>query len=156
MTNRQWTEEQKREASERMKAKNESKKKSEVNSRIRVPVGANRDVTAVRTTPDGYIDRWVNDEPGRINLLKKAGYELVESAQVGDEGVDGTHSESGVVSRDMGKGVIAYLMRQRNEYYEEDQTEKQKIIDENEEIIRRNKNDEKNDGRYGEVKIGRN
>lgn len=155
MTTRQWTDEQKKEASDRMKAKNEAKKKVEVNARIRIPIGAQRDITAVYDTPEGYCDRWVNDNPGRVEQFKRAGYELVETAQVGNEGVDGTHSEEGVVSRDMGKGVTAYLMRQRKEYFEADQAEKQIHIDRTEESIRRRKNDETNDGQYGEVKIGR-
>lgn len=155
MTTRQWTDEQKKEASERMKAKNEAKKKAEISARVRIPVGAGRDITVVRDTPEGYCDRWVNDNPGRIEQFKRAGYELVEKAQVGDEGVDGTHSESGVVSRDMGKGVTAYLMRQRKDYFEADKAEKLAKIDKTEEAIQRNKNDNRNDGQYGEVTIGR-
>jgi len=150
---RQWTDEQKQAARERMQKRNEAKKTAEVKSSMRIPVGGRRDITSVDTTPEGYIDRWVNDNPGRIEKFKRAGYELVESAEVGDSSVDGTHNENGVVSRDMGKGVTAYLMRQRKDYFLADQAEKQKIVDETEESLRRDKSDKRDDNTYGEVKI---
>lgn len=150
---RQWTDEQKQAASERMKQMNEAKKTAETRARVRIPIGARRDITAVRDTPEGYIDRWVNDEPGRIQRFKEAGYELVQSASVGDSGVDGTHNQDGVVSRNMGKGVTSYLMRQRKDYYSEDQAEKQKYVDQTEETMRRSKHETRSDGLSGEVKI---
>ena len=157
MATKKWTEEQKKAASERMKELHAKKKAMEASNRVRVPIGASRDLTAVRDTPKDYKDRWVNDEPGRIERFQQAGYELVESAQVGDSHVDGTHSESGLVSRDMGKGTTAYLMRQRRDYFEQDQAEKQRRIDEHENTMRRKKTNpnESTDGHYGEVKIGK-
>lgn len=151
---RKWTDEQKQAASARMKQMNEARKSGDTKARMRVPIGGHREITSVQDTPDGYVDRWVNDVPGRIEKFKRAGYELVESASVGDSFVDGTHDESGVVSRDMGKGVTGYLMRQRKDYYLEDQNEKQKTVDDIEDSLRRDKNEDRNDGRYGEVKIG--
>ncbi len=152
---REWTEEQKEAASKRMKEINVAKKSADASQRVRVPIGTNRDVTAVRTTPDGYTDRWVNDKPSRIERFKQAGYEHVESAQVGDVGVEGTHSENGVVSRDMGKGETAYLMRQRQDYFDEDQATKQRDIDKTVQSLRRDKikSTESTDGSYGEVRI---
>ena len=152
---KEWTEEQKKAASERMKQMHLSKKAQEVSERKRIPVGARRDITAVHDTPKDCVDRWVNDVPGRIQKFREAGYELVETASVGDSGVDGTHSDQGVVSRDMGKGVTAYLMRQRKEWYQQDQAEKQKYVDSTEESMRRNKSETRSDGLNGEVKIGR-
>lgn len=154
---RQWTEEQKQAASERMKAKNESEKSGKVSARIRKPMGAKRDITAVHDTPKGFVDRWVNDDPGRIARFEEAGYETVETANVGSHQADDTHAEAGVVSKDMGKGVTAVLMRQREEYFHEDQAEKQRIVDETEDALRRKKvnPNESTDGMYGEVTIGK-
>lgn len=152
---RQWTEEQKQAARERMQAKNEAKKTAEVRERIRIPIGAKRDVLSVDDVPKGYIDRWVNDTPGRIQKFKDAGYEHVESGSDGASGVDSTDSVQGVVSRDVGKGVTAYRMRQRLDYYTEDQAEKQRNVDSTEESMRRKKNETRSDGLSGEVKIGR-
>lgn len=153
-----FTEEQRQAASERMKAMHAAKKDVREKQEIRknrVPVGARRDITAVKDTPEGYVDRWVNDNPGRIQKFRDAGYEFVPKASVGDSGVDGTHNEDGVVSRDMGKNVTAYLMRQRKDYFQEDQAEKQKLVDQTEESMRRSKNETRSDGLNGEVKIGR-
>jgi len=152
---REWTKEQKQAASDRMKERHSQQKSSEVKKAMRIPMGSRRNLTSVNDTPEGYVDRWVNDIAGRITRIKQAGYEHVQAASVGDSSVDGTHSEDGVVSRDMGQGVTAYLMRQRREYFEEDQAEKQKIVDESEDSIRRNPNDNRNDGYYGSVSIGR-
>lgn len=155
---RTWTPEQREAASQRMKEKNEAKKASDTSKRLRVPIGARRDVTAVERDEDfhkQYKERWVNDIPGRIEKFKRAGYELVETASVGDPTVDGTHNESGVVSKDMGQGTTAYLMRQRREYFEEDKAAKQEVVDSTEESMRRDLNENRNDGQYGEVKIGR-
>jgi len=152
---RKWTEEQKEAARVRMKEMNKAKKSADTTSRVRVPMGAQRDVTAVHSIDnDEYVGRWVNDVPGRVERFKQAGYDMVESASVGDSRVDGTHNESGCVSLDVGKGTTAYLMKQRRKYFDEDQQAKQKIVDESEESIRRNKNDNRNDGFNGEIKIG--
>jgi len=150
-----WTDEQRKAASERMKSINESKRSAEVSQAMRVPVGGSRDVTAVSDTPEGYLDRWVNDKPGRVEKFKRAGYENVSAAQIGDIGVDGTHAKAGVVSRDMGQGVTSYLMRQRKDYFESDQAAKQKIVDASEESIRRDVKDKIKDGYYGDVIVGR-
>lgn len=150
-----WSEERRKAASDRMKQVNDGKKKAEVSSSMRVPVGGSRNVTTVNDTPDGYVDRWVNDTPGRVEKFKRAGYECVQAASVGDSGVDGSHSEGGVVTRDMGKNVTAYLMRQRDNYFKDDQQAKQEIVDASEESIRRDVKDKLNDGHYGAVTIDR-
>lgn len=150
-----WSDERRKAASDRMKEVNEQKKQTDVSSSMRVPVGGRRNVTTVNDTPDGYVDRWVNDVPGRIDRFKQAGYECVSAASVGDSGVDGTHSESGVVTRDMGKGTTAYLMRQRQDYFASDQKEKQLNVDASEESIRRDVKDKLNNGHYGSVAIDR-
>lgn len=148
-----WSEDQKQAASEAIGKRNEAKKSADAKERVRVPIGARRDITAVRDQDPDFQYRWANDSPGRIKRLQEAGYELVESAKIGDSNVDGTHNEDGVVSRDMGKGTTAYLLKQRRDYFLEDQAEKQKIVDESEEEMRRDINENRNDGRYGEVKI---
>lgn len=151
---REWTEEQRQAASERMKARQADNRKKEISTTMRMPIGVRRDITAVKDTPTHSVDRWVNDVPGRVEIFRQAGYENVEQACVGDSGVDGTHSSNGVVSRDMGQGTTAYLMRQRREYFDQDQAEKQRHINEGEEAMRRDKNDTRDDGFTGEIKIG--
>lgn len=155
MSTRSWTAEQKRAASERMKQQHEQKKAASVSNSMRVPIGGSRNITNVNDTPGGYVDRWVNDKDGRIERFKRAGYENVSAASVGDSGVEGTHANAGVVSKDMGKGVTAYLMRQREDYFKDDQAAKQSKVDDAEDSIRRDVNNKLSDGHYGEVKISR-
>lgn len=152
---KKWTDEQRQAASDRMKERLASEKKSNVRSSMRVPVGGARNITSVNDTPEGYVDRWVNDKDGRIDKFKRAGYENVQTASVGDSGVDSSHAESGVVSRDMGQGVTSYLMRQRQDYFNEDQAAKQTKVDETEDSIRRDVKNKLKDGHYGSVVIDR-
>ena len=155
-TAKKWTDEQKAAASERMKERAEATRVAATRKKMRVPIGSNRDITTVHDTPDGYVDRWVNDIPGRIDKFKAAGYELVETAEMGSQSVDGSHDENGTVTKDMGRGQTAYLMRQRQEYYDEDQASKQNYVNRTEESMRKEKVEKHNskDGTYGEVKIG--
>ena len=150
-----WSQERKDKFQAAKALKNSAEKSAETRQRVRVPVAGRRDITAVHgIDTDQYVGRWVNDKDSRIEMTKAAGYEHVQSAKVGDSHVDGTHNEDGVVSRDMGKGVTAYLMQQKREYFDEDQASKQAIVDETEESIRRKPNENRNDGQYGEIKIG--
>lgn len=153
---RKWTDEQKQAASERMRQMNEARKSKDASSRIRTPIGAKREILNVQDKEDGYVYRVVNDSPGRIKRFQEAGYELVEGASLGTSHADGTESTQGVTSRDVGKGMTAYVMRQRADWYEEDQKAKQGKVDEVENSMRRKKvnPNESTDGTYGEVKIG--
>lgn len=150
-----WTEEQKAAASERMTERNAAKKAAQTTEAIRVPIGAKRELLNVTDTPDGYVDRIVNDNPGRIDTFKRAGYEIVESATIGSSNVDGKSANAGVVSKDVGKGVNAFVMRQRKDHYDEDQAMKQQQILDDERGMQKkvDKNDSK-DGIHGEFKIG--
>ncbi len=134
---------------------NAKKKSSVIGDSMRIPIGSTRNLTGVNDTPDGCVDRWVNDKPGRVDRFKRAGYETVQAASVGDSGVDSTHADAGVVSRDMGQGVTAYLMRQRQDYFTEDQTAKQKVVDASEDSIRRDVETKLKNGHYGGVTVGR-
>lgn len=153
---KEWSEERKSAAKDAYAKRTEAKKSADAKERVRTPLGAKRDILNVQNTPDGYVDRIVNDLPGRIDRFKAAGYEVVEDAQLGTSHVDGNQASQGVVTKDVGKGVNAVVMRQRKEFYEEDQTAKQRDIDETESAMRRKKvnSNESNDGTYGEVKIG--
>lgn len=155
MKKREWTKEQRQAASDRMKQRHTSEKQSEIKTSMRVPVGGRRNITTVNDTPSGYVDRWVNDLNGRLGTYKKAAYEHVEQAAIGDPNVDGTHATAGVVSKDMGQGVTAYLMRQRADYFKEDQVAKQQVVDATEDSIRRDVKDKLKDGHYGSVVIDR-
>lgn len=142
----EWSEERKQAASVAYKERSKPKRRTPASDRV--------DITAVHDTPEGFKDRWVNDNPGRLDKVKSYGYEHVAVAEVGSPNVDGTHAEGGVVSREMGKNVRAYLMRQKLDDFKSDQAEKQRSIDDTEDGMRKDiKSYDSVDGSYGTVKI---
>ena len=86
------------------------------------------DILDVRNTDDEYTYRWVNDVPGRVQEMQDYGYEVAD----GDEIITSTSeysAEPGSVKRkSVGKGVTAVLMKQRKDFYEEDQQAKAEDI----------------------------
>jgi len=150
-----WTDEQRKAARERLASKGKTKKTDDIRVAMRVPVGGRRNITTVNDTPDGFVDRWVNDVNGRVSLFARAGYEHVPAANIGDSGVDEAAAQAGVVSREMGQAVTAYLMRQNKDDFKADQAAKQLDVDTTEDSIRRETKDKLKDGHYGEVTIGR-
>ena len=123
------------------------------NRPVRTPVSGRRDVMTVANTDEAFVYRWVNDTQGRIDLFLKGGYEFVqEDLAVGDKSVDSTSDISSMVSKGVGGGTTAYLMRISKEFYEEDRAAANRAIDENEADMKRTLNSGK-DGTYGSVKI---
>lgn len=96
----------------------------------------------------GYHMHIFNDTPGRIEEALSAGYEFVSPSEIGG-------TASGVVSRntDLGdkvrflvgasggpEGLYAYLMKIRQEWFEEDQLEQQQVNDRVDHAIRNGQN----------------
>lgn len=82
--------------------------------------------------------RFVNDTGSRISNFQAAGYEFVQDTDlaVGDSRVfdpSDVGSSKRVTSND---GTVSYLMRIKNEYYEEDQAAKAARIDETENAMK--------------------
>ncbi len=116
------------------------------NRQERVPLGTLR---SKLTIPKDLIDdknyqgRWVVDRPGRLDSAEQGGYAFVQdpsmTVKVG-EGTDGRDKMSTVISRAVGtheggKVMTAYLMKIRRDWYERDQKEKQKVVDESDKAI---------------------
>lgn len=119
----------------------------------RIPVSGHRDVLTVQGKQEGFVYRWVNDVDSRIARFKAAGYELVEDdVEVGTPTVDNPGKYGSVVSKDVGRGTTAYLMRIPEEFYSEDQAAKMRQVDESEADMKRTLNSG-HDGTYGSVKI---
>lgn len=125
----------------------------------RRPVGR-RNVLTMREedkNPD-YVYRVFNDKDGRILQAEGAWWEVVKGdIPLGDYRVTDASQKGTVVSKPVGGGVDGVLMRIKKEYYEEDQAEKQKKIDEVEAEMRRRdldhttKNNPNARGEYGSV-----
>lgn len=96
----------------------------------RVPVsGEARNVLTISDEDENFIYRWVNDMKGgmRIRKFLAAGYDFVQdpAITVGDGEEVGVISGMGSsIQREVGEGVMSYLMRIPHEYYNEDQAAK--------------------------------
>jgi hypothetical protein len=88
--------------------------------RVRKPFGS---VEAKLKAPKrpGYVRRWFNDSPGRIERAREAGYELV----MADDGKRVSHLGG---KDDKGEPVMMYLMEIPEEYYREDQDAKRNSL----------------------------
>ena len=97
----------------------------------RVPIAA-RNRLDIKYREPGYVYRIVNDEDDRVQRLQDAGYEIATKESVGaigDRRVDTASSIGSSAHFSVGKGVKAVVMRQKVEYYQEDQAAKQAEID---------------------------
>lgn len=101
-----------------------------VKRRERTPITGTRTMLEVRGKEPGFHYAWINDE--YVDLRKENGFEHVRHpVQVGSKRLDvskGPTTE--FVSRNVGKGVIAYLMRIPLEFYREDIEDQQRLVDE--------------------------
>lgn len=121
----------------------------------RIPLsGDARNILAIQNKDPNYVYRWVNDKPGRIERFKLAGYELVtHDCEVGERTVESADNPDSQVTKKVGGGTIAYAMRKRKDWHEEDMAAKEKAVDDTEESMFRslNKDKEDNDSNYGKV-----
>ncbi len=95
----------------------------------RTPLGMRNRLTFKDLDP-AYNYRIINDKDDRIKQAQIGGYEFVESTeQLGDLRVAEATKIGSRVSKPVGHGMTGYLMRIKKEWYDEDQTEKQKRVD---------------------------
>ena len=108
-------------------------------------------VLTVQNKEEGYQYRWVNDRGTRVEFMKRRGYEVVEDDNIIVGSVTPVHKSGSGISTTVDKkdGGQAILMRQRMEWFEEDQAAKRKIDREKEEALFRQ---QEKAGRYGSVR----
>lgn len=114
-----------------------------------------RNVLTLSGKEPGYEYRFVNDESDRVQDFLDRGWEIVEkkNVRIGDKRVGNPESAEGVAATaSVGRGVKAYVMRIREDWYKEDQAEKQAAAD----ALESGTKQEALDGTYGELKITRN
>lgn len=106
--------------------------RNELKSKVRpdrVPVyEANRNkITVAGLDHENFMYRWVNDTEGRIDMFLNAQWEFVakDGLKVGDGGVDSSARTSSAMSKGMGGGVVAYLMRIPKDIWLMDQARKE-------------------------------
>ena len=119
----------------------------------RLPVSGRRDILTVEGKDPNYKYSWVNDDRGMVERFKQGGYDFVEhDVVVGQQTADSSKATSKVVSKNVGGGITAYLMRIPKELWEEDYAAKHRRIDASEADMKRTLNSGK-DGTYGKVSI---
>lgn len=116
----------------------------------RTPIGR-RNILTVRGKEDGYSYRIVNDIDDRVQTFLDAGYELVPNSDVkiGDKRVESTSAVGTIAPISVGGGQKAYVMRQKDEYYKEDQDAKQRQV----KAIEAQTREKALDGNYGTLDI---
>lgn len=129
---------------------------ADVRRKERVPVGQRNRLTAPRRP--GFKRRFVNMQPGRVQMFEDAGYQLVTDqtydsdnpgvVKVGNRTAGATPLGSAVVE-EVGGGQQAVLMEIREDWFNEDQAKKARVLDEMEAQIKRRPT---KDGHYGSVK----
>ncbi len=94
----------------------------------RTPIGKRNKLTVENRDPN-YQYRVVNDVEGRVQDLLDLDYEIVLDAKVGDKRVDEISSLGSAKQISVGGGLKAVVMRKRKDWFNDDQAEKQKEID---------------------------
>lgn len=127
--------------------------KPETTRTRRTPINGTRNRLNVRGQEPGYVYRIVNDIDDRIQTLQEMGYEIVtdKNVTVGDKRIANPTQEGSPVKVSVGQGIQAYVMRQKQEWYDEDQAAKNAKNDELEATMKR---EAKDAGFYGKLKIG--
>lgn len=118
----------------------------------RTPINGTRNRLALRGKEDGFVYRIVNDIDDRIQSMQEIGYELVTDAgvSVGDNRVANPTQEGSPIKISVGNGVQAYVMRQKQEYFDEDQATKAAQVNELESSMKR---EAESNGFYGKLNI---
>jgi hypothetical protein len=119
----------------------------------RVPIHEQRDQMTT-TQKEGFVRRWVNDIPGRVEKFLRAEYAIVtdKNVTVGDDNSNmalGTGARKNVGRTRHGEGTQAVLMEIPKELYDEDQKAKAAQVDASERAMKRGKDDNEF---YGDIK----
>mgnify|MGYP001818341520 FL=1 len=110
----------------------------------RIPVsGEGRNIFTIENRDPAFVYRWVNDKDGRIQRFIDGWWEFVAHEDyTGDRSAEAAKDPDSMVTKKVGGNTIAYLMRIKKEYYDEDQRAKAKRVDAVEEAMFRDLNKE--------------
>lgn len=119
----------------------------------RSSINGTRNVLNISGKEPGFVYRVVNDTGDRIEQLKAIGYEIVEDSnvQVGDRRIANPTKEGSPVKVSVGGGVQGYVMRIKEEWYNEDKAKKDAHVDNTEKGMLK----EAREGTdYGKITVG--
>ena len=107
-------------------------------------------------TRPGFVRRLVNDTEDRIERFQKAGWSPVEGEQIGDDHAGDPSSIGSASVKSVGAGMKAILMEIPEEYYKQDQADKQTRVNTLEEAMESDIKNKLGDSSIGEgIKIKR-
>jgi hypothetical protein len=97
-----------------------------------------QNVLTVSDKDPAFHYRIVNDRGDRVQAFQDAGYEIVKASEVkiGDKRINSATPEGTLAQVAVGGGDKAFLMKQRQEWYKEDQRNKQAAIDAREDTMK--------------------
>lgn len=109
----------------------------------RVPLGQLRSKMSIDAydVPTDRVPRWINDIGGRLRDAQDGGYKFVKdkNVKVGDDPQQpqgmGANVNIRVGTHEDGSPMYAYLMTLDRDLYEEDQADKQRVVDQIDEAI---------------------
>lgn len=104
----------------------------------RTPING-RNILTLSKKEAGYVYRFVNDTGDRVESFKDRGWELVDAkdARVGDSRVDAPSALGSMAMASVDKvGGKAFVMRIREDWYNEDQADKARSIAEQESAMK--------------------
>jgi hypothetical protein len=114
-----------------------------------------RNILTVSGKEPGYQYRIVNDLGDRVQEFLDNGWEIVkrEDVRIGDKRLGTpTGVEGSAATASVGRGMTGYVLRIRDEWYQEDQQAKQEVVNQQEAAL----NDPlKEDGTYGKLDLSR-
>lgn len=91
----------------------------------------------VLETIEGYHLRWINDEPGRLEIAQDSGYTFVDPSEVGKSAREDSRVKELVgVQRDDKTPMYAYLMKIPMEFHLEDKDAMNSQLDQIDDAIR--------------------
>lgn len=116
----------------------------------RTPLGQ-KQILSLRNKEPGYAYRFVNDTGDRVQRFLDAGWEIVSAkdVEIGDKRINGVAPEGTNAMASVGQGIKAYVLRIKDEWYEEDQAAKQAEVNRLEEATRQ----EALSGTYGKLDL---
>lgn len=117
----------------------------------RVSITGHRTKLQVTGEEPGFHYAWINDE--NVGMALDAWYEFVTHAcSVGNQHVDVSQMQGAKISRNVGGGKIAHLMRVPQEYFDEDMAKEQRDkVDASEAKLQEETN---SNGLYGTLQQG--
>lgn len=122
--------------------------------RVRRSPVTGKNILTVKGKDPNFVYRIVNNVDDRVYDMQERGYEIdtSEDIRVGDSRIETTSKLGTVREVPVGQGTKAVVMRQRKDWYDEDQALKQAEVKKSENAMRQSN---PNEGTYGKIDIVR-